>query len=227
VTSRTLRLLLTALLVVSAALFAIGVAIERDSHPAEGSEAHAAVGPSVLLVAAADEHAGESAAQREAEEREAAEKRETTEASEEEHGERSPSKSESGEAAEGREGGHEEGGSGSSERAGGESAAHRENEANGERIFGIDTESTGLVVAAVVVSLALAIALWLSESVVVPLALAAFALLAAVFDVRESFHQIDESRTNLTVIAAVVAALHLAAVAGALLLARRSRVEPV
>ena len=103
----------------------------------------------------------------------------------------------------------------------GESAAHRASEANGERVFGIDIESTGLVVAAVAVSLLLAIALWLSDGFVVPLALAGFALVAAIFDVREVFHQIDESRTNLTVIAAIVAALHLAVVAGGLVLARR------
>ena len=82
------------------------------------------------------------------------------------------------------------------------------------------------MVAAVGISLLFAAALWLGRSVAIPLALAAFALVAAVFDVREVFHQIDESRTNLTVIAAIVAALHLTVVGGALILARRAKGLP-
>jgi hypothetical protein len=106
----------------------------------------------------------------------------------------------------------------------GESAAQLASEKkHGERVFGIDIESPALVIAAVAVSLLLAAALWITGSVFAPLALAGFALVASIFDVREVFHQIDESRTNLTVIAAIVAALHLAVLAGALGLARRSR----
>ncbi|TML37845.1 MAG: hypothetical protein E6G29_00805 [Actinobacteria bacterium] len=82
------------------------------------------------------------------------------------------------------------------------------------------------MVAAVGVSLAFAVALWLTDGIAVPLALSGFALVAAVFDIREVFHQIDESRTNLTVIAAVVAALHLTVAGGALSLARRARPFP-
>jgi hypothetical protein len=182
-----LRVVVTVLLVVSAGLFAIGVAIERDSSHGAHGETHAAVGRGGLLVAA-DEHTGESPAQREAE-------RQHREA---------PAHA----------------------KPAGESAAHQASERRGERVFGIDIESTGLVIAAVAVSLSLAVALWLTGSVVVPLALAGFALAAAIFDVREVFHQIDESRTNLTLIAAIVAALHLALVAGALVLARRSETAP-
>jgi hypothetical protein len=163
VTTKTLRIFVTLLLVASAALFATGVAVERDS---EHGGAHSALEVDYVLVA--DEHAehpGESAAQL---------------ASEKKHG---------------------------------------------ERVFGIEIESPALVAAAVAVSLLLAAGLWLTGSVVAPLALAAFALVAAIFDVREVLHQIDESRTNLTVIAAIVAALHLAVLAGALGLARRSRAD--
>jgi hypothetical protein len=108
------------------------------------------------------------------------------------------------------------------ESGGGESAAHRAGETSGERVFGIDTESPALVVAAVVVSLLLATGLWLSSSVVVALVVAAFGLASAIFDVREVFHQLVESRPGLTAIAALVAALHLAALVAALVLARRS-----
>jgi hypothetical protein len=211
VSSQRLRILVIVLLVVSAGLFAVGVAIERSSKHQVRSEAHAAVGLRVLLVA--DQRVGESPAHRAAETKH----REST----------TPAKPATGTpAGEGKPGHKETGpapaaGESPAHRAG-ESTAHLASEAHGERVFGIDIESTGLVVAAVAVSLVLAIALWLSSGVVVPLALAGFALVAAIFDVREVFHQIDESLTNLTVISAIVAALHLAVVAGAFMLARRS-----
>jgi hypothetical protein len=220
VTTKNLRVLLTVLVVASAALFAIGVAIERDSKSGRHSETHASIEADGFLLAA-DEHGAETPAHRAAENKTQAPKkhRETS----------TPEKPATGEGTKNGEAGHSESGSGS-EPAGGESAAHRASEANGERVFGIDIESTGLVVTAVAVSLLFAIALWVSQGVLVPIALAGFALVAAVFDVREVFHQIDESRTNLTVIASIVAALHLCVVAGALVLARRfygrdSRVE--
>ena len=50
---------------------------------------------------------------------------------------------------------------------------------------------------------------------------AAAMLLFAVLDVREVFHQVDESRAGLAVLAGVVAALHLAAAMTAGVLARR------
>jgi hypothetical protein len=212
--SQRLRILVILLLIVSAGLFAVGVAIERNSKHRVHGETHAAVGLRVVLVA--DEHAGESPAHRAAETKH----HETT----------TPAKPATGAPpGEGKPGHKETGpapaaGESPAHRAG-ESAAHLASEAHGERVFGIDIESTGLVVAAVAVSLLLAIALWLSSGVLVPLAVAGFAFAAAIFDVREVFHQIDESRTNLTVIAAIVAALHLAVVAGALMLARRSAVS--
>ena len=60
--SKTLRIFVTLLLVASAALFAIGVVIERNS---KHNEKHAALGIDYVL--AADEHVGESAAHRAAE----------------------------------------------------------------------------------------------------------------------------------------------------------------
>jgi len=200
VSSKTLRILVTLLLVASAALFAIGVAIERNS---KHNEKHAALGIDYVL--AADEHVGESAAHR---------------AAEQKHSKTAPP-TEAGHAPSDGRAGHREAGSESGHP--GESAAQLASEKQGERVFGIDIESPALVIAAVAVSLLLAAALWLTGSVLAALALAGFALVAAIFDVREVFHQIDESRTNLTVIAAIVAALHLAVVTGALVLARRLR----
>jgi hypothetical protein len=87
--------------------------------------------------------------------------------------------------------------------------------AEGERLLGVDVESTPLVVLAVLAGLALAalaasrIGLlrgFLLTVVVIGLALRAL-------DIREVVHQLDESRTGVAVIAIAVAALHLAAAA--------------
>src|SRR5437870_803093 len=74
---RALRALASGLLVVSAALFAVGVAIERQATKGEaGGEGHALAGP--LLLADVDQphsEAGESAAHRARERRERTERR--------------------------------------------------------------------------------------------------------------------------------------------------------
>jgi hypothetical protein len=62
-----------------------------------------------------------------------------------------------------------------------------------------------------VTSAALATALWLRPLRPVALVALAVALVFAVFDIAEVGHQIDESRTGLAVLAAVVATGHLAA----------------
>jgi Flp pilus assembly protein TadB len=81
-------------------------------------------------------------------------------------------------------------------------------ESNTEELFGVNTESTALVVAAVAVSLLLAAAvLAVRSAVIVPL-IVVVALGAAVFDVREVVHQIDESRSGVATLAALTAALH-------------------
>lgn len=97
-------------------------------------------------------------------------------------------------------------------------------EVTSERVFGINPESIGLVIAAVLVSLLLALALWrLPTARPLLLLVALIALVFGIFDIREAIHQVSESRTNLTVVAAIVAALHLAATAVAFALARRAR----
>jgi hypothetical protein len=108
---------------------------------------------------------------------------------------------EKGGTAAGQEAGHSESG---------ESANH--SEGNSEEVFGVDAEATPFVVLAVLASLALALAAWARPSSTPILVVVALAMLAfAVFDVREVFHQADESKTGLAVLAGIVAALHLAA----------------
>ena len=131
-----------------------------------------------------------------------------------EEGEESPAhvEAEAQEAAEeGIEGeeAHEEGEESPAESEEAESeAAH----ADSEELLGIDVESTPLVVLAVVVSLALAAGVWLRPGlgpllVVVGAAMIVFAAL----DVREVFHQLDEDRGGLALLAGVVAVLHASA----------------
>jgi hypothetical protein len=119
-----------------------------------------------------------------------------------------------------------------------ESAAHVHSESGGEdaeahaaemagatkvhgelRPLGVDIEAVAFVVLAALISLALAALGWVRPRWL--LGLVAIAAAMAVFgalDVREAFHQSDESRTGLAVLAGVIAALHLAAtvVAGAM-----------
>jgi hypothetical protein len=91
-------------------------------------------------------------------------------------------------------------------------------------LFGINTEAVGLVIAAVLASLLLALAVWMRPIPLVYVAAVAFGLVFAGFDVREVLHQIDESRAGLIAIAALLAGLHLlvAALAASALLRDRS-----
>lgn len=89
----------------------------------------------------------------------------------------------------------------------------------GAKILGINTESLALSIVAVVLSLLLAVAIWLGLWVrLVLLAAAAFGLVFAAGDARELVHQINESNSGLASVAAVLIVLHLlvAAVAAAL-----------
>src|SRR5262245_55264887 len=127
-----------------------------------------------------------------------------------------------------RETGHEqpghvetgEEGEGSEEPAssGGESGES----ASDEELFGIDPESTALLIVAILVSALLAAGCWFRPEWRWLLGLTALAMAAfAVLDAREVVHQFDESRTGLGVLAAVVAVLHAAAAIAALVLLAR------
>lgn len=91
-----------------------------------------------------------------------------------------------------------------------------------EKLFGVDVESPAAVALAVIVSVALAIGLWLRNLRWLALAAAAVGMVFAAFDVAEVIHQLDESRTGLAVLAAAIALGHAAA-GGAAALAVRSR----
>jgi hypothetical protein len=110
---------------------------------------------------------------------------------------------------------HSESGGETHAKSGGE--AHSE---SSEDIFGINPESTGLVIAAVVAAVLLAAAVWLSALPLLLLGVMAFGLVFAVFDVREVVHQVNESREGLVVIAAVLAVIHLSVSALAVLVWR-------
>jgi hypothetical protein len=113
-------------------------------------------------------------------------------------------------------GAHDEGGA-SEATASGE-AGHVESgsgDAEGERLFGVDVESTPLVVLAVLAGLALA-ALAASRIALLRgflLTVVVIGLAWAALDIREVVHQLDESRTGVAVVAMAVAALHLAVAA--------------
>ena len=78
-------------------------------------------------------------------------------------------------------------------------------------------------IATTAASLLLAFGVWRFPGLRPLLVLVALAALTfCAFDVREAVHQASESRTGLIVVAAIVAALHLAAAALALAMARRA-----
>jgi len=90
--------------------------------------------------------------------------------------------------------------------------------------FGINIEAVPFIVLAALASLSLAAAVWARPRSLLVLGVVAIALvLFAALDVREVFHQVDESRTDLTVLAGAIAGLHLAAAALTAMLARGER----
>jgi Flp pilus assembly protein TadB len=117
--------------------------------------------------------------------------------------------------------GHKEGSSESSERHNeGSSGRPGGKKANEElKPLGIDIEAAPFVALAALVSLLLALGAWLRPRWLLLLAVVATAMLVfAALDVREVFHQVDESKTGLALLAGFVALLHFGAgaVAGAM-----------
>jgi hypothetical protein len=113
-------------------------------------------------------------------------------------------------------GAHSEGGE-SAATASGE-AGHVESatgRAEGERLLGVDIESTPLVILAVLAGLALAALaasrIGLARGFLLTVVLIGLAW--AALDLREVVHQLDESRAGVAVVAMGVAALHLAVAA--------------
>lgn len=102
------------------------------------------------------------------------------------------------------------------EPATGEHAPGHVETAAGERVLGVQADSAAAVGAMLIASALVATALRLRPSRAVLAAAGAFAATAAVFDIAETAHQHTEGRTSVLLIAAVVAAIHLAVVTVAL-----------
>lgn len=83
-------------------------------------------------------------------------------------------------------------------------------QADQERLLGLPAESPLTVGGAVIVALLLAGAAWRRPIPVVIAATGLFAAAAAVFDIAETAHQINEGRGGIAALAALVAVLHLA-----------------
>jgi hypothetical protein len=117
-------------------------------------------------------------------------------------------------------------GSAEGEAAHAESGTEPKGTASSEELkpLGIDVEAPPFVALAAGVSLLLAIGAWLRPRwLALLLGIVAAMVVFAALDVREIFHQSDESRTGLAVLAALVAALRLGAAAVAALLSRQAR----
>jgi len=103
--------------------------------------------------------------------------------------------------------------SGGEDSAGdGQDEGHHE-EAEDETVLGVDVESPATVTLAVLASLVLAAGLWFTNRRSVAIATIVVGVLFALFDIAEVFHQLDESRTGLAILAVVIAAGHAAAAA--------------
>jgi hypothetical protein len=188
------RVLLVLLLVAATALFVVGVSIEKSSGDTH-EEASTAATEQGAGADSGDEHAADSG--------EAAESGEAAASGE------AGESNEAGEAA--------ESAAGHTEPAAGETSEED------ETLLRIDLEAAGVVALAAAVSLALTLAVWLRPGWAVLLAVVVVVMVAfAALDVREVFHQIDEDDGGLALLAGVVAALHLAAAAVALLMRRAS-----
>ena len=80
-----------------------------------------------------------------------------------------------------------------------------------ETVLGINVEGTPLVVIGALASVAFAALVWFRREHLLLWTVAAFAALSTVFDVAELAHQINEHRTGIALIAAVLAIVHAAA----------------
>ena len=92
-----------------------------------------------------------------------------------------------------------------------------------ERLTGINVESPRVVALGVVVSIALAAAVWLRPNRAVSATVAAFTAAALVLDIIEINHQIGADRIGLAALAGVIAALRVATIIGSAYLLRTHR----
>ena len=100
----------------------------------------------------------------------------------------------------------------------GEDAHDEATEGDGQEerdILGVDPEASGLVAIGVIVSLALAAALWFTDRRDLAGIAAMFALVFAVLDIAEVSHQLDEDNNGLATLAVAIAIGHGVAALGA------------
>jgi hypothetical protein len=91
---------------------------------------------------------------------------------------------------------------------GANAAADAERNEGDERVLGVDLESPLVVAGGGVLSLLLAGLVWRRPDRRLLIAIAAFGAVFAVLDIAELTHQLDEDRTGLAVLAAVLALVH-------------------
>jgi hypothetical protein len=92
------------------------------------------------------------------------------------------------------------------------------------RPLGIDIEAIPFIALAALGSLALAAGAWWRPRWIALLAVVVVAMIVfAALDVREAFHQSDEAKTGLEILAGAIAVLHLAAAAVAARMAHTAR----
>jgi hypothetical protein len=107
-----------------------------------------------------------------------------------------------------------ESGGESAERHAGEASTTSLEQHEELRPLGIDIEAIPFIVLAALGSLALAAGAWLRPRWMTLLAALVVAMIVfAALDVREVFHQSDEAKTGLEILAGAIAVLHLAAAA--------------
>jgi len=93
--------------------------------------------------------------------------------------------------------------------------------------LGLDLEAPVLVGGVILVSLILAVAVMVTTSPIVPMAIVGFAVLFGLFDLLEVVHQVGRGQVGLVAIALVLLAAHAAAGLVALrLLAQRKTITP-
>lgn len=102
----------------------------------------------------------------------------------------------------------------------GENPATHSAEVSSETLLGVNPEAPGLVALAVLVSLGFAALILIVRSRAVAVAIAGTMLVFTALDIREVVHQVNESRTGVASIAVLVALLHLGAAIAAIGVAR-------
>jgi hypothetical protein len=103
--------------------------------------------------------------------------------------------------------GHDE----AAEAGGAASTAEKAEAGDEEKVLGLDVESPGLLAVGMVLSLALAAFVWRRPRRSAFLVVAVFAAAFTVFDVAEVVHQLDRSKAELAVLAAIVVVVHVSA----------------